>query len=293
MEEEKNFRNFFKTLELSEPEPVPKKVKTKKKTKKEEESIAPYQITTVQDYSMDIHKQRDVMFIRRLQETGRMGIPNKLPAMVDVLNYIAQIPNQPLWFKASQHAIINSKSLKFPTMDVLTRAFIMQHMRTPTGDEVGCQNSVCESERLGGFRIRVLDIKDNYWCYLCHLSYTNHLYVESLNRKQDTDRVYQIHFFMVQVDVPGEYRLEKTLIGEKDVRGLFGPFPIYNVNNYTQTVFPNGCKGWLESDCMVFRLPQTVPVLPSSSQTECCTTTQQEMESTYNQSSRTKFHSLN
>jgi ubiquitin len=286
MEEEKNFLNFFKTLELSEPEPVPKKSKVKKKPA--EKSVAPYQIHTVQDYSMDIHKQRDAMFIRRLQETGRVSAPNKLPAMVDVLNYIAQIPNQPLWFKASQHAIINSKSLKFPTMDVLTRAFIMKHMRTPMGNELPCQNNICESERLGGFRIRILDIKDNYWCYLCHLSYTNHLYVESLNRKQDTDRVYQIHYFMVQVDVPGEYRLDKTLIGEKDVRGLFGPFPVYNVNNYTQIVTSEGCKGWQESDCMVFRLPQTVP-----SQTELCTTTQLETESICNPSNRTKSRSQN
>jgi hypothetical protein len=267
-------------------EPEPKKSKKKKQ-------IVPktFEVKTIHDYSMDIHKQRDAMFIKRLEETGRLSDTNvrKLPPMVDVLNYISQIPNQPLWFKASQNAIINSKSLKFPDMDVLTRAFIREYMRVPLNeDEHACQNQVCESERRGGFRIRILGIKNNYWCYLCHLYHTNRLYVESLNRKQDTDRVYQIHFFMVQVDIPGEYRLDRTLIGEKDVRGLFGPFPIYNVHNYIQTSSP---KGWEESDNMVFRLPQTV-LPPSSNLTECCSITQQETGNTCNPSNRTKspFH---
>jgi hypothetical protein len=179
-------------------------------------------------------------------------------------------------------------------MDVLTRGYIQEYLRAPfvKDEEQPCQNHQCESERRGGFRLRMLNLKNNYWCYLCHLYHTNRLYVESLNRKQDTDRVYQIHFFMVQVDVPGEYRLDRTLIGEKDVRGLFGPFPVYNVNNYIQITYPNGCKGWQESDSMVFRLPQTV-LPPSSNQTECCSTTQPETGNIYNPSNRTKSHSHN
>lgn len=318
MEEEKNFLKFFsvcrpneipksssglpppsiskevsKVLALSEAEPVPKKAKNKA-PKKPKAPPASYQISTIQDYSMDIHKQRDHMFMKRLQETGRIADANvrKLPAMVDVLNFISKIPNQPLWFKASQHAIVNAKTLKFPDMDVLTRAFIREYMRVPLDkEEQACQNQTCESEVRHGFRLRVLGIKNNYWCFLCHLFHTNRLFLESLNRKQDTDRVYQIHFFMVQVEIPGEYRLDQTLIGDKDVRGLFGPFPIYNVNNYHPVTFPNGCKGLEESDKMVFRLPQTAP-RPSSNPTECCSTTPREMANTSSQSNLIKSRLL-
>jgi hypothetical protein len=69
---------------------------------------------------------------------------------------------------------------------------------------------------------------------------------------------------MVFVDEVGEYRLDQCLTGEVMSQGLYGTFPIYNVNNYTKTELKNGCKAWLESDTMVFRLSQTM----SSNQTE-------------------------
>ncbi len=217
-------------------------------------------IRSLQDYALDVGDQRDVIFVRRLEETGRLGdaYVRQLPPMQKVWSYIAELKEKPLWYKSSQESIINSKTLKFPQMDVLTRDYIMGFMRTPLKGEMECNNPNCESERLGKFKIRALPVASSTWCYLCHLYYTNRLYFESLNRKRDDARVFQIHHFMVQVDVEGEYRLDKTLMGDKNVQGIFGPFPLYNCHNYTVTELKNGCKGWIESDVMVFRLSQTM-----------------------------------
>lgn len=209
---------------------------------------------TLQDYNVP----SDVVFLRNLDQNHDV---NQLPPMRDVLAYIAKLPEQPLWYKASQDAIINTQSMKFPDIPVLTRDYISHFMQKALKNEPECSHRHCESERLGGFRIRALIVPGqemNDWCYLCHLSYTNRLYFESLNRKQEPKNSFvQIHHFMVQVDVPGEYRLDMTLMGEKDVKGIFGPFPLYNCNHYAATD-----KGWKESDVMVFRLSQTAPSDP-------------------------------
>lgn len=212
-------------------------------------------VKSFQDYALESKDEKDVIFIRRLEETGKLADSyiREVPSMKDVLSYIAKLPTQPPWYKTSQDSIINSKTLKFPLIDVLTRDYIRDFLRLPTKNELPCTNHNCESVRLGNVRIRALTVGDSTWCYLCHLYYTNKLYFESLNRKKDTSRVFQIHYFMVQVNVEGEYRLDMTLMGDTDVRGLFGPFPLYNCYNYTF----NG-KEWIESDVMVFRLSQTM-----------------------------------
>lgn len=214
-------------------------------------------VNDIQDYNVP----SDVVFLRNLDQTSTV---HQLPPMREVLAYIAKLPEQPLWYKASQDAIINTKSMTFPHIPVLTRDYIRDFLRKPKRGELECSRVQCESERLGKFKIRALVVPGqemNDWCYLCHLAYTNRLYFESLNRKQDLqDNYVQIHHFMVQVDVPGEYRLEMTLMGEKDVKGIFGPFPLYNCHNYLATE-----TGWVESDVMVFRLSQTVPSNPTES----------------------------
>lgn len=228
-------------------------------------------IKSIHDYSLELQNEQDAIFIKRLEETGRLseGNARQLPDMTQELSYIASLKEQPPWYVTAQASIINSESLCFPKLDVLTREYIWEFMRSPLKGESVCANVICESERLGGFRCRVLGIRDNTWCYMCHLFTTNLLYYDSLNRKKPTDREYQINYFMVQVDVPGQYRLDRTLMGEKDVRGLYGCFPVYNTDNYTVTVLSNGCKAWIESDCMVFRLSQTT----SSNQIESCSIT--------------------
>jgi hypothetical protein len=191
---------------------------------------------------------------------------------------------QPPWFEASQHAIINSQTLEFPSMDVLTRRYLEPFLREPdkrSHVERPCSHATCESIRLGGFRCRELLMPEQLakvqatrqtrdlpvvqgWCFLCHLFETNRLYWESLNRiqsktqKTNDQPTVQIHHFIVQVDVPGEYRLDKTLMGDRVCMGLFGPFPVYNSNWYKAVRLENGLQAWLESDSLVFRPAQTM-----------------------------------
>lgn len=243
-------------------EAVHRPSKSNRRRKREE---PPQPIKSLQDYSLDIKGQQDVVFSRRLEESGKTSTAKHLPPMTEVLSYIAKLEKQPLWFMKSQESIVNSNALKFPEMDVLTRENIHGNfMREPLdSSEPLCSNTVCESERLGGFRIRALLTSQplNNWCYLCHLFYTNRLYFESLNRST-TNQVYQIHHFCVRVDEPGEYRLDMTLMGEKNAEGIFGPFPLYNCHNYTPTTFGR-VRGWAEDDVMVFRLSQTMPPNPT------------------------------
>lgn len=247
-----------------------------RRRKREEETPLPkatLPIESLQDYALDAKGQQDVVFVRKLEEQGKNATVRNLPPMTEVLSYIAKLEKQPPWFLKSQESIVNSNALKFPEIDVLSRTYIADFMREPhNASEPLCSNPTCESERLGGFRIRALVTPNqqlNNWCYLCHLFFTNRLYFESLNRKHD-NQVYQIHHFAVRVDEPGEYRLDMTLMGEQNVQGIFGPFPLYNCHNYTPT-HDGRCRGWIESDVMVFRLSQTMPSNPTGSS---CTTDQ-------------------
>jgi hypothetical protein len=96
-------------------------------------------------------------------------------------------------------------------------------------------------------------------CYLCHLACTNRYYHEARDKTNATDP-FVIHRFMVVVNQIGEYKLSMMLPGEAiKFQGLFGPFPIYNEQNYRVVVDPNtGKRRWVESDALVFRLPQAV-----------------------------------
>jgi len=253
--------NSSRILDLMTEVPTKKHHKVKEEKEEEVITLPPPKlehipVKTFQDYALD----EDVVFIKRLEETGKLADSyiRELPSMKEVLSYISKLSIQPLWYKTCQDSIINSKTLKFPNIPVLTRAYIRDFLRTPLKGETPCNNPACESMRLGNFRIRALTIEGSTWCFLCHLFLTNKLYFESLNRKKDNSRVYQIHWFMVQVNIEGEYRLDKTLMGDNDVRGIFGPFPLYNCYNYAPCDLKNGCKGWIESDCMVFRLSQTM-----------------------------------
>jgi len=209
-------------------------------------------IKTLHDYSLSVEGQRDLLYLKRIE----LPDPAQLPTMKEVLSYIAKLPEQPLWYQASQDAIVNSKTLNFPVLDVLTRGYIAKFLRGPQkkGDPE-CKHPNCETFRRFQFRLIPLQLPgrtDGVWCYLCHLFETNKMYYESLNRKSDENRLLQIHNFIVQVDVPGEYRLDCMLDGEANVKGLFGPFPRYNVRHWSKKE-PNMV---VESDEQVFRLAQ-------------------------------------
>lgn len=252
--------------------PVTKNEEEEEEEEEKEVLINTLKTNSIEDHALDIQNQQDLIFIKRLKQSGKSEqVINvrPLPSRTDVFRYISSLKDKPHWFKEMQHQIVNSKTLKFPDMWVLTRAFIFggfMRAAMKNTEEEACKNINCEAEKHHGFRLRVLGIPDNHWCYLCHLAFTNSLFLQSLSRKSDNERCYQIHYFMVSVDVPGEYKLEKTLQGEEDVRGLFGPFPWYNVNNY---IVKPGTQEIVESDSMVFRLSQTT----SSNQIEFSQTT--------------------
>lgn len=83
-------------------------------------------------------------------------------------------------------------------------------------------------------------------CYLCHLHLTNRAYWLRLNKNHHRaqlpegstpvhlqDATMIIHRFVVPINVAGEYNLADMLMGDSEPMGIIGPFPRYNVNNYT------------------------------------------------------------
>lgn len=256
---------------LDQPDPVPKKKAKSIAQKEPERVVQTIPVGGLRDYSMSKQDQRDAVFLRRLEEASPAGSVqvHKLPPIRSVLAYITQLNDeeQPAWFKSHQAAIINSQNMQFPQMDVLTREYLGEFMRQPMRSERACGKVQCESESMGGFRCRELVLPSDTdvsvhagWCVFCHFYETNKKYAENLSRKKDKDPmdlIHPIHVFIVQVDVDGEYRLDKTLMGDVDCIGVYGPFPVYNRNNYVQAELPSGLKCWKESDEMVFRLSRT------------------------------------
>lgn len=226
-------------------------------------------VVTIDNYMLEQQNHEDAIYLKRLQETNRFTEPmaKQLPKLTSVLNYTWKLAEKPVWLVLAQQSIVNSRSLTYPNPPILSREYIKSFCRTPLphSKEVACMNTVCESERLGGFRIRVLGIEDNRWCFLCHLYHTNCLFLESLNRQNDNERAKQIHFFAVMTGVEGEYKYEALLNSECNIQGLYAPFPRYNTFDFTQTTLSNGCKAWIESDQVVFRLSQTMSLNPIES----------------------------
>lgn len=240
----------------------------------EELPVQDIPVKSVQDYSLSIKDQRDVVFQRSLETLNRLNdgqIPS-LPPMRLVFTYIAKMTegDQPPWFKSSQAAIVNAQNLRYPRMDVLTRTYMMDFMRQAINSkgERPCGKVKCISERMsnGVIRCRELILPSSTdlpphpeWCIMCQMHHTNKRYAENRSKVDGDSQelMLPIHIFIVQVDVEGEYRLDKTLLGDNECLGIYGPFPLFNVNFYAQTTFPNGAKGWAESDDLVFRLSRT------------------------------------
>lgn len=270
IQQRRNHTNGVDTIlnHLSKPDPLPVSKKIKEV---QPETIQALPVGTLREYSMSRQDQEDAIFLKRLEDANRSGATpiHNLPPMRSVLSYIAQLKDedQPMWFKSHQTAIVNSQYLNFPKMDVLTREYLQDHMRQPMATERPCGRLECESERLGQFRCRELIIPSETdvsphpgWCVMCHFYETNKRYAENLSRKKDKDPhelMQRIHSFIVPVDVIGEYQLNRTLMGDIECIGIYGPFPVYNCNAYVRAELPNGLKCWKESDDMVFRLSRT------------------------------------
>ena len=117
------------------PSPKPQVVAEPPAKRERLSSVMP--IHTLNEYALDQSGKQDVIFIKRLEETGRQNETQirKVAPMTEVLLFVARLPQQPLWFHQSQEAIINSKTMNFPEMDVLTRAYIRDSFRTPLNGE--------------------------------------------------------------------------------------------------------------------------------------------------------------
>ena len=116
-------------------------------------------------------------------------------------------------------------------------------------------------------------------CFLCHLHLTNRAYWLKLSKNHDREREGEtpeelkeatmiIHRFVVPINIAGEYSLENMLVGDSEPMGIIGPFPRYNVNNYTPFQDSNGRCAWKESDKLVFQHPEQQSQLITSLETE-------------------------
>jgi hypothetical protein len=245
---------------------------TKKPKQEEEDPVSQIAAAlppkTLHEYSLQTQDHADVIFIKRLEETERITDRQirALPPPRATLAFTADLAVRPPWINQAQDDVINSYGMKFPLVQSLTREYIIQFRRAPGKNEFACINEVCECQMVHGFRARAL-ITDlaipertppNIWCELCHLAFSNSMYLQVRNGKVPEDKIIQIHAYQVYVNVPGEYRQDQMLTGEGDVKGVFGNFPVYNVGNYEKYKLPSGLWGYRESDHMVFRLPQAI-----------------------------------
>jgi len=232
----------------------------------------------------DMKTEEDVDFLEKMEQLNRANkkFGNILPDQEEVLRFIEnlQVEKQPVWFH-KVHDDLADTGRKYPQMPVLSRVWLKNFMRAPKQGERECSHPNCKSMEMGGFRCRELllpsdtgDSLEQKWCYICHLNETNRLYWQCLNTEwQDIDisKPFTIHYFIVATDRVGEYRLSKTIQGDSLVRGIYGPFPIFNVNNYIKDEVENGVWGWRESDSLVFR-----PAQKASVPTKFCQSTKQQ-----------------
>lgn len=235
----------------------------------EEMEIVP---ETLEEYALD---DTDKIFINRLKQHSKLADPkiSEIPPVVDAFKYISKLTSdmQPPWFVTSQKTLLENHK-NAPELVSLTRAyirpFLVEHNKLdPSSVPCASPPGQCESELHGKFRCRALLFPNQIalsdrigYCYLCHLFKTNSLYIESRDRSSELEDkdMFCIHSFIVHVNVVGEYRLEHMIPGTITGRnGLFGPFPVYNRNNYTWVKrASDGLRHWVENDALVFRLPQ-------------------------------------
>ena len=215
---------------------------------------------------------RDRAFFRKLVRMGKTNEKHSLlPDQVDVLRYIKSDIHKdpPPWYNRAHEDLLNN-SYSFPPQEALCRDYIYNFLREPIDNERACNRPNCHSLVIGGFRCRELVMPNESltrdihgWCYICHLYETNRLYWENIGKETSETihkNVYSIHHFIVKTDSIGEYRLDKTIQGDSNVVGIFGPFPFFNQNNYVKIRDDNGNNRLLESDSMVFRLPPKASV---------------------------------
>lgn len=233
---------------------------------------------TLEEY---ILKEPEAIFLKRLQAISAANsvseILQELPTQKDLYDYLEMLQKtaQPAWYRHSKLQL-ETTGYNIPVLPVLCRRYIAEFLREcdPRAEwERPCCNAECESQKRGGFRCRELlmpaeyarvletdDIEERVrvlppmvnLCYLCHLFFTNFYYWQRLFHGSTEDNITVIHSFSVCFDVPGEYAMRYLLMGDDKPCGIFGPFPLYNINNYQAHVDARGINYWVEADKLVF-----------------------------------------
>jgi len=228
-------------------------------------------ISPFDNLTEDLKTEEDVDFIRKMETLNKTAeeFGNILPDQKEVMQYMEKLEaeEQPPWYNKAQENLLLTQR-KYPQMPVLHRGYLLEFLRAAKDGEAECAHPNCKSLEMGGFRCRELLIPNDknkpleqHWCYICHLYETTRLYWECFNTKwQNTDisKPYTIHYFIVYTDRIGEYKLSKTIQGDGLVNGIYGPVPLFNVNNYVKDTMDCGVWGWRESDALVFRPAQKV-----------------------------------
>lgn len=109
--------------------------------------------------------------------------------------------------------------------------------------------------------------------------------IGDVNEPMENDSIVIANRFMVIPNRPGEYPLSMTLTGDKSPTGIWGPFPIWNNQNYIPVkISGTGMRGFKETDNLVFRAPQRSQPIgsllrPHSSRSTPTQSTQQNFSS--------------
>ena len=227
----------------------------------------------------------------------------------DVLAYCAKLKEEMPWYVSMQNFVAGSDGVyEYPDVPVLSHQVILTFLREPSAanGERPCVNLDrepqqpheqglvrCIAHRLSeaqlgpgkAFRLREMlfdepkraDPPD--LCYLCHL-WTG--LCDALRQRDKTaerarpdmtdappETVVLINRFMVMVDQVGEYDRNKMLVSDKAGLGIWGPFPLFNEQNYVavERKAGTGPAHFDESPNLLFRLtPAVSPRIASSSQ---------------------------
>jgi hypothetical protein len=112
------------------------------------------------------------------------------------------------------------------------------------------------------------------YCYLCHIWMTNGACLDQKERLQRAPDLTTVapkvpvinNRFMVMIDKEGEYDRHAMISDDGTSRGIWGPFPLWNQNNYVLRG-----TAWEERDSMVFRLAPVSSQPIASQPTTGCT----------------------
>lgn len=216
------------------------------------------------------------------------------PPLIDpaqVLAYCAKLKLEMPWYVSMQNFVAGSDgTYEFPDTPVLSRQVILQFLREPaplSGEQpcmnldrephdpaeqglVRCIGHRMSETQLGvgkGFRLRelILPRSNTAICYLCHLWIG---LCEAMRQRDKTaerarpdmtdppaTKVTLINSFMVMVGQLGEYDPEKMLTSDKVGLGIWGPFPLFNENNYIAVARkPDAPAHFDETPNLLFRL---------------------------------------